>query len=133
MDSSILDTWVVAEDGIAMGTSVVDGVKFVTVERIIKMGDGAPEMAVMPFARGDELDRLIAALQRARDGEGNAELTNAGTSLSAAAGHSLSMSNVVVVTRHLFHSEGRSVLIGVVVVLLFILFVGGWGAASRGW
>ena len=72
MDSSIVDTWVVAEDGIAMGKSVVDGVKFVTVERIIKMGDGVPEMAVMPFARGEELDRLIAALQRARDGEGKA-------------------------------------------------------------
>ena len=131
MDSSIVDTWVVAEDGIAMGTSVVDGVKFVTVERIIKMGDGAPEMAVMPFARGEELDRLIAALQRARGGEGKAALTTAGTSLSAA-GHSLSLSNVVVVTHHLFHTEGRSVLIGVIVVLLFILFVGGWGA-SRGW
>ena len=87
MDSSIVDTWVVAEDGIAMGKSVVDGVKFVTVERIIKMGDGVPEMAVMPFALGEELDRLIAALQRARDGEGKADLTNAGTSLSAA-GHS---------------------------------------------
>ena len=132
MDSSIVDTWVVAEDGIAMATSVVDGVKFVTVERIVKMGDGAPEMAVMPFARGDELDRLIAALQRARDGEGKAELTNAETSLSAA-GHSPSLSNVVVVTHYLFHTEGRSILIGVIVVLLFILFVGGWGAASRGW
>lgn len=133
MDSSIVDTWIVAEDGIAMGTSVVDGVKFVTVERFIKMDDGVPEMAVMPFARGEELDRLIAALQRARDGEGNAELTNAGTSLSAAARYSLSLSNVVVVTHQLFHTEGRSVLIGVIVVLLFILFVGGWGAASQGW
>ena len=132
MDSSIVDTWVVAEDGIAMATSVVDGVKFVTVERIVKMGDGAPEMAVMPFARGDELDRLIAALQRARDGEVKAELTNAETSLSAAE-HSPSLSNVVVVTHYLFHTEGRSILIGVIVVLLFILFVGGWGAASRGW
>ena len=127
MDSSIVDTWVVAEDGIAMGKSVVDGVKFVTVERIIKMGDGVPEMAVMPFALGEELDRLIAALQRARDGEGKADLTNAGTSPSGA-GHSLSLSNVVVVTHHLLHTEGRSILIGVIVVLLFILFVGGWGA-----
>ena len=127
-----MDTWVVAEDGIAMGTSVVDGVKFVTVERIIKMGDGAPEMTVMPFARGDELDRLIAALQRARDGEGKTELTNAEASLSAAE-HSPSLSNVVVVIHHLFHTEARSILIGVIVVLLFILFVGGWGAASRGW
>ena len=132
MDSSIVDTWVVAEDGIAMATSVVDGVKFVTVERIVNMGDGAPEMAVMPFARGDELDRLIAALQHARDGEGKAELTNAETSLSAA-GRSPSLSSVVVVTHYLFHTEGRSILIGVIVVLLFILFVGGWGAASRGW
>lgn len=132
MDSSIVDTWVVAEDGIAMGTSVVDGVKFVTVERIIKMGDGVPEMAVMPFARGEELDRLIAALQRARGGQGKADLTNAGTSPSGA-GHSLSLSNVVVVTHHLLHTEGRSILIGVIVVLLFILFVGGWGAASRQW
>jgi hypothetical protein len=132
MNSSIVDTWIVAEDGIAMGTSVVDGVKFVTVERIIKMGDGVPEMAVMPFARGEELDRLIAALQRARGGQGKADLTNAGTSPSGA-GHSLSLSNVVVVTHHLLHTEGRSILIGVIVVLLFILFVGGWGAASRQW
>jgi hypothetical protein len=132
MDNSIVDTWVFAEDDIAMGTSVIDGAKFVTVERIIQMGDGAPELAVMPFARGSELDRVIAALQRARDGEGKAELTNVETS-SSNARSSLSLSHVIVVTRHLFHTEGRNVLIGVVIVVLFILFVGGWGAARWGW
>ena len=132
MDNGIVDSWVVAEDDIAMGTSVVDGAKFVTVERIIQMGNSAPELAVMPFARGSELDRVIAALQRARDGEGKAELTNIGTS-SSNAGPSLSRSHVLVVTRHLIHTEGRNVLIGVVIVVLFILFVGGWGAATWGW
>lgn len=129
MDDGIVDTWVVTEDDIAMGTTVVDGVKFVTVERIIKMGDSAPELAVMPFARGSELDRLIAALQRARGGEGKKELTDVVTSLSPAA-PSLSLSYVFVVTRHLLHTEGRNILIGVFIVVLFILFV---GAASWGW
>src|SRR5262245_5506942 len=129
MDDGIVDTWVVTEDDIAMGTTVVDGVKFVTVERIIKMGDSAPELAVMPFARGSELDRLIAALQRARGGEGKKELTDVVTSLSPAA-PSLSLSYVIVVTRHLLHTEGRNILIGVFIVVLFILFV---GAASWGW
>jgi hypothetical protein len=126
-DSSIVDTWVVAEDNIAMATNVVDGVKFVILERIIKMGDGAPEMAVMPFARGDELDRLIAALQRARGEERKAELTNAGASLSTAK-PSVSLSNITELMHQLFQTEDRSLLIGAIIVILFTLSMGGWGA-----
>jgi hypothetical protein len=126
-ESSIVDTWVVAEDNIAMATNVVNGVKFVILERIIKMGDGAPEMAVMPFARGDELDRLIAALQRARGEERKAELTNTGTSLSTAK-PSVSLSNITELMHQLFQTEGRSLLIGAIIVILFTLSMGGWGA-----
>src|SRR5262245_3250587 len=128
MDSSIVDTWILAEDDIAMGTSVVEGVKFVTVERIIKVGDNAPEMAVMPFARGSELDRLITALQRARDGKDKIESTNVGTSPKA--GRSQPLSDIPKITHQLFHTEGRNVLIGVIIITLFILFVGGLGAVT---
>src|SRR5262245_3138977 len=83
MDSDIVDTWTVVEGDIAMRTSVVAGGKFVTVERMIKMGADEPEMAVMPFARVDELDRLIAALQHARNGEAKAELPPTRTSVTA--------------------------------------------------
>ena len=124
MDSDIVDTWIAADDNIAMATNVVDGAKFVTVERIIKIGDGAPEMAVMPFARGDELDRLIAALQRARGGPVKAEATTAQPP-EANAGPALLLSNVVEATHRLFYIEGRSVLIGVIIIALFVLFVGG--------
>ena len=124
MESAIIDTWIAAEGDIAMATNVVDGEKFVTVERIIKMGDANPEMAVMPFARGDELDRLIAALQRARGGA-----VMAGPTISdlpeTNAGLVLSLSSVVEATHRLFYIEGRSVLIGVIIIALFVLFVGG--------
>lgn len=124
MDSDIIDTWIAADGSIAMATNVVDGAKFVTVERIIKMGDATPEMAVMPFARGDELDRLIAALQRARGGAVMADSTTAEPS-ETNAGPALSLSNVIEATHRLFYIEGRSVLIGVIIIALFVLFVGG--------
>jgi hypothetical protein len=121
MDSEIVDTWTVVEHDIAMRTSVVAGGKFVTVERMIKMGNDAPEMAVIPLSRGDELGRLIAALQRARDGETKAELTSQGTPLPA---NSLLLSNVVELARRLLHVEGRTLSIGIIILVLFVLFVG---------
>jgi hypothetical protein len=124
MDSDIIDTWIAAEGDIAMGTNVIDGEKFVTVERIIMMGDATPEMAVMPFARGDELDRLIAALQRARGGAVAAPSTTAAPP-ETNIGSAPSLSNVVEALYHLFYIEGRSVLIGVIIITLFVLFVGG--------
>jgi hypothetical protein len=124
MDSDIIDTWIAAEGSVAMATNVVDGAKFVTVERIIKMGDATPEMAVMPFARGDELDRLIAALQRARGGAAMAKSSPA-VPPETNAGPALSLSDVLQATQRLFYIEGRSVLIGVIIIALFVLFVGG--------
>src|SRR5262245_2991822 len=138
MDSDIVDRWITAEETIAMETSVVDGDKFVTVQRLITIGDGAPEMAVIPLARGEELDRVIAALQRARGEAGLAESANAvqpdtttgiiPNSLVKSRVSStipLLLSNVVEGARRLLLVEGRTLSIGIIVIVLFVLFLGG--------
>jgi len=137
MDSNIVDKWIVTEEAIAMETSVVDGDKFVTVQRMITIGDGASEMAVIPLARGDELDRLIVALQRARGGGGLGESATAVQPETTTAvlnsllvsrvssTIALSLSNVVEGARRLLLVEGRTLSIGIIVLILFFLFLGG--------
>src|SRR5262249_57037113 len=118
MDSDIVDQWITAEETIAMETSVVDGDKFVTVQRMITIGDGAPEMAVIPLARGEELDRVITALQRARGGAGLAESATAvQPETTTAIPGSLS---IIEGARRLLQVEGRTLLIGIIVLVLFV-------------
>ena len=124
MDSNIVDRWIAAEETIAMETSVVHSDRFVTVQRMITIGDGAPEMAVIPLARGDELDRLIAALQRARGGPAVAEPAVVGQP-AIPTRIPLSLSNIVEGARRMLHVEGRTLLIGIIALVLFVLFVGG--------
>jgi hypothetical protein len=59
--------WDFESDGRTQRTSVAADDLFVLIERVITSQSGEmASVAFMPFERGEELDRLIAALQQAR-------------------------------------------------------------------
>jgi hypothetical protein len=58
--------WTLESDGRTQRTSVTADDLFVLVERVIEKDGDLVSVAIMPFERGEELDRLIAALQQAR-------------------------------------------------------------------
>jgi hypothetical protein len=58
--------WQFESDGRSQRTSVAADDLFVLIERIIEKDGEMQSVTIIPFERGDELDRLIAALQQAR-------------------------------------------------------------------
>ena len=61
-----LDRWEHVEGGASMVTTIWADNKFVTINRTIK-ANGQVQETLLPIAYRDELDRLMAALQRARE------------------------------------------------------------------
>jgi hypothetical protein len=60
-----LDTWSHVEAGASVTTTVWDGGRMAIINRTVR-SDGQTRETFLPIAYGDELDRLIAALEEAR-------------------------------------------------------------------
>jgi hypothetical protein len=58
--------WQFESDGRSQRTSVAADDLFVVIERVIEKDGEVQSITLVPFERGEELDRLIAALQQAR-------------------------------------------------------------------
>jgi hypothetical protein len=58
--------WQFESDGRSQRTSVAADDLFVLIERVIEKNGALQSVTFIPFERGEELDRLIAALQQAR-------------------------------------------------------------------
>jgi hypothetical protein len=65
VDSVAVDKWQLAVGPASMETTIWSGEKYVIINRTIQ-SDGETSETLVPFERGGELDRLIAALQAAR-------------------------------------------------------------------
>jgi len=61
-----IDLWDHVEPGTSMTTTIWSDDECVTIKRTVNEAGGTQETFVR-FAHGSEMDRLIAALQRARD------------------------------------------------------------------
>jgi hypothetical protein len=64
--SVAVDNWTLAVGSASMETTILDDDKFVIINRTIE-NNGDTSETLVSFERGEELDRLIAALQKARD------------------------------------------------------------------
>jgi hypothetical protein len=63
----VVDAWVEEDASGRRTTTVSSDGSYVTIDQLTEPNGGKPTLTLVPFTRGDDLDRLIEALQAARN------------------------------------------------------------------
>jgi hypothetical protein len=63
----VIDAWDEEGNSGRQTTTVSTDGTLVTIDRLTEPRDGKPSLTLVPFTRGDDLDRLMSALQAARN------------------------------------------------------------------